>query len=203
MIKNIVFDLGAVVVDWDPVKLANNYINKEVTPKTLFESGFFEKYWADFDRGVYTEEEIVSKMSEHSGYSLAGCAHLVTYIKHSLVDIPRTVSLIKKLHSLGYNLFCLSNMSNSYYDYLKTREFFNYFHGQIISAHENMIKPEPEIYKLLLNRYNLIPEETLFIDDLHDNVIAAQKEGIQTVHFADKEKGYNEITSLLNLKLIQ
>ena len=199
MIKNIVFDLGAVVVDWDPGRLVREYTNREVNPQELFKNGFFDKYWPEFDRGTYSEEEIIEKMSQHSGYSIEGCTEAVTHIKHSLVDIPRTVRLIEVLKKKGYRLFCLTNMSYEFYDYLKFRDVFANFEGQVVSAHESLIKPEAAIYQVLLSRYNLVPEETLFIDDLKANIDAAERQGIQTVWFADKEKGYLEIDQKLGL----
>lgn len=89
-------------------------------------------------------------------------------------------------------------MSADFYDYLKTREVFRYFDGQVISALEHMVKPDREIYELILQRYHLKPEESLFIDDLEANVKAAQELGINTVHFKERGKGLQEINSILN-----
>ena len=88
-------------------------------------------------------------------------------------------------------------MSVEYYDYLKDREVFSYFEGQIISALEHVIKPEEAIYRLLLERYGLQAEKTLFIDDLKPNVAAAERLGIHTVHFADRQWGIQKIKEML------
>lgn len=140
---------------------------------------------------------IVREMSVFSGRPYAECWDFVEFIKHSLRDIPQTQCLIKELAGKGYRLFCLSNMSLEFYDYLKEREVFRYFEGQIISAHEKLIKPEKEIYRILIDRFQAYPEDTLFIDDLKENVDAARQLGFHTVHFADKEKGYREINKIL------
>ena len=95
----------------------------------------------------------------------------------------------------------LFRSSVDFYDYLKTREVFKYFDGQIISALEHMVKPDREIYDLILNRYHLKPEECLFIDDLEPNVKAAQAVGINTVHFTNRHKGYEEIRERLKEKI--
>ena len=115
------------------------------------------------------------------------------YIKHSLVDIPRTVGLIRNLSEQGYPLYCLSNMSHEFYDYLKGREVFRYFKGQIISAREGMVKPDEAIFHLLLERFGLEPHECLFVDDLPANVKTAADLGFHTALFADREKGYQAI----------
>lgn len=191
--KNIIFDLGGVVLDWNPAKVEKEFEGNMELPRFLFNSGFFQKYWTEFDRGTLTEEEIIEKMSEVSGFSVAESRAFVEFIKHSLTDIPRTVDLIRDLSEKGYPLYCLSNMANEFYDYLKDREVFRYFSGQIISAREGMIKPEPDIFCLLLDRYQLKAHDCLFIDDLSANVQAAAELGFHTVLFTDKEKGYQAI----------
>ena len=84
-----------------------------------------------------------------------------------------------------------------FYDYLKTREVFRYFDGQIISALERMVKPNREIYELLLNRFHLRAEECLFIDDLQANVDAAKESGIQAVRFTPCREMYDLIREKL------
>lgn len=198
--KNIIFDLGGVVVDWDPRRIMEEYQGDPELPVSLFKKGFFQSFWQEFDRGTVTQEELVKEMSLFSEHRYAECWDLVEYVKHSLRNIPETEALIRNLHEEGYKLFCLSNMSLEFYNDLKTRPVFTYFDGQIISALEKLIKPEKEIFLLLLERFNLQAEECLFIDDLQKNIDAARKLGFHTVHFTDKEKGYREINRLLQRK---
>ncbi len=200
--KNVIFDLGGVVVDWNPRRLLDRYPGGPQLPLFLFERGFFEKYWTEFDRGELTQTEMVREMADFSGRSYGECWDFVEYIKYSLVDIPRSVELIKELSVRGYRLFCLSNISIEFYDYLKGRDVFTYFEGHIISALEKVIKPEEAIYRVLFERYGLVPEESLFIDDLEANVKAAAALGMNTVHFAAWEWGYHEINRLLKLEMV-
>ena len=187
--KNIIFDLGAVVVDWNPDRLLREYPGDRALPLTLFERGFFQTYWSDFDRGVLSQEEMAQKISLFTERSYAECWELMEYIKYSLADIPETVQLIRELAKRDYRLFCLSNMSLEYYNYMKDREVFGYFEGHIISALEHIIKPEKEIFEVLIKRYGVVPEESIFIDDLEPNVKAAQQLGFQILHFVDREEG--------------
>lgn len=198
--KNVVFDLGGVVVDWNPQRVLDEYQGDRELPVSLFQRGFFQDYWQEFDRGMITQEKLVDEMSVFTGRRYAECWDFVEYIKHSLLDIPKTVELIKELSAEGYNLYCLSNMSVEYYDYLKVREVFDYFDGRIISGLEKLIKPDEGIYLRLTERYRLVPEETLFIDDLEKNIETACRLGFQTVHFADKERGYRCIDEKLGRK---
>ncbi len=136
-------------------------------------------------------------MSRFTGRTYAECWDFMEYIKHFLVNIPETEALIRELAGEGYRLFCLSNMSAEYYDYMKDRDVFRLLEGHLISAHEKVIKPEEAIYQLLLERYGLKAEETLFIDDLKPNVEAAERLGIRTVHFTDRNKGVREVRERL------
>ncbi len=197
MVKNIVFDLGGVVVDWSPERLMQEYTGDPEMPIALFKKGFFQEFWPAYDRGLKDQNEIVKEMSAFASRGYAECWDFVEFVKHSLSDIPATKELIKELSAKGYRLFCLSNMSVEFYDYMKEREVFQYFEGKIISALEHVIKPEKGIYEVLLKRYGLIPEESLFIDDLACNIDAARQLGFQTVHFMHKEKGIHEILEKL------
>lgn len=187
--KNIIFDLGGVVVDWNPARVVQEYPGDAALPVALFEDGFFDRNWQDFDRGVVSQTEVVKEMCRFSGRNYAECWDFMEFIKHSLHDIPATCCLIRELADEGHRLFCLSNMSFEFYDYLKDREVFRYFEGQVISAHEKVIKPEKEIYRILEDRYGLLPQESLFIDDLERNTKAARSLGFHTVHFADRAEG--------------
>lgn len=195
--KNIIFDLGGVVVDWNPERLMQEYSGDPEMPVALFKKGFFQEFWPEYDRGRIDQAGIVKEMSRFAGRSYAECWDFVEFVKHSLRDIPATQDLIKELAAQGYRLFCLSNMSVEYYDYLKDREVFRYFEGQIISALEHVIKPEKEIYEVLMDRYNVVPAESLFVDDLEQNINSACQLGFHTVHFTDKEKGLQAIKDML------
>ena len=197
--KNIVFDLGGVVGDWNPGRLIREYPGDPEMPVALFEKGLFERFWPDYDRGRVSQTDIVKEISRFTGRCYAESWDFVEFIKHSLRDLPVTQRFIKELSERGYRLFCLSNMSVEFYDYLKDREVFSYFEGQIISALEHVIKPEKEIYEVLMNRYDVVPEEAVFIDDLEQNIEAARQLGFHTVHFADKEKGMQELKAMLSL----
>ena len=195
--KNIVFDLGAVVVDWNPDKLLREYPGDKELPIVLFERGFFQAYWSEFDRGVLTQDGMANKISQFAGHPYEEAWELLEYIKYSLRDLPDTVQLIKELSGCNYRLFCLSNMPLEYYNHMKVREVFSYFEGHVISALEHTIKPEKEIFEVLINRHGVKPEETLFIDDLEANVNSAKQLGFHIHHFVDREKGIQKLREML------
>jgi len=99
-----------------------------------------------------------------------------------LTPIEENINLLKELRELGYRTYILSNFIKETYIYIKKKyDFFSLFKGQIISGIENFIKPEKAIYELLLNRFSLIPEESLFIDDVLSFLKPAKKLGMKTI----------------------
>ena len=110
-----------------------------------------------------------------------------------------TATLIAELKSEGYRLFVLSNMSKEYIDYLRKMPVYQYFEADVVSCDVGLIKPEREIYSLLLERFNLDPAQTMFIDDRKENVLAAAELGITPFHFDRKnpEQSCNQIRELL------
>lgn len=197
MIKNIIFDLGGVVVSWQPEEILKTFTGNPALPGLIKQSPFFLDIWAEFDRGTIDKAGLIKQAAQISGCSEEECEAFLDHIKSSLTDIPQTASLIRSLSESGYRLFCLSNMSIDFYDYLKERDVFSYFEGQVISAKERLIKPDARIYELILDRYNLQASETLFIDDLEANINAARACGIHTVHFTGGEQVYTDILNQL------
>lgn len=196
-IKNVIFDLGGVVVRWEPLSVLRSFKGDRSILEYVRKNGFFSGYWREFDRGMMSQAELVRLTADAIGCSEESCEAFVTHIMHSLGPMEETEALIRELSARGFKLYCLSNMSVEFYDYLKTREVFRYFDGQIISALEHLVKPDPAIYNLLLGRFGLRAEECLFIDDLEANVEAAERLGIQGVHFAPCRRTYDLIREKL------
>ncbi len=196
----MVFDLGGVVVVWDPEKIKREFPGDKSVPAFLFEKGFFSEYWTEFDRGMLTEEELIERLAERSGSDAGEWRRLIEYIKGSLVDLPVTDELMRDLREAGYRLFCISNLSVEFYRYLQGRPFFDYLEGKIISGIEKVVKPDPAIFTLLLERYGLKAEETLFIDDLEANVKAAAAMGFRVVHYTAPQENSRDIRSMTGLK---
>ena len=193
MIKNVIFDLGGVVVEWNPARVLETFPGNPGLKKHVRENGFFREIWTEFDRGTWNQERFTREAAKLSGYPVADCNALLEHAKHSLVPVPETEALIARLSRQGFRLYCLSNMSVEHYGYLKGRDVFRYFDGQVISALEGLLKPERAFFELILERYHLLPDETLFIDDLERNVQGAMALGIHVVHFVDKTTGIQAI----------
>jgi putative hydrolase of the HAD superfamily len=105
--------------------------------------------------------------------------------------------LLKPLKNAGLRLYFLSNFPQDLFLILSNRhQFFKLFSGGVVSSAEQMLKPQPEIYNLLISRYSLTPDETLFIDDLLPNITGAQSVGLKTIHLTRHDELDHKLTEL-------
>ncbi len=166
MIKNIIFDLGNVIINYNQKKIISNFTDKEDEIKYIFDEIFNSPEWTLMDLGDITNDgaiEIINKRNKFK-YEKLTQEFLNEWYKKQPINRD-IVEIAKTLKKNGYNLFVLSNMANLTYEYFKNDEFFSLCTGIVISAHEHVKKPDEKVYRLLLERYNLNAEECLFIDD--------------------------------------
>lgn len=166
MIKNIIFDLGNVIINYNQKKIINNFTEKEEEIKYIYDEIFHAPEWTLMDLGDITNDEAIEIINKRNEFKYEKLTQEFLHEWHKKQPINRDiVEIAKILKNNGYNLFVLSNMANQTYEYLKNDEFFSLCTGIVISAHEHVKKPDEKVYRLLLNRYNLNAEECLFIDD--------------------------------------
>ena len=182
MIKNIIFDLGNVLLNFKPDEFLlrfthdKEYIDQFVSKVTR------SKVWLELDRGTKSVENartfFLSKYPQEKDF----LELFFDQWMDMLTPIEENLKILKELKKLGYRLYILSNYIKEAFNYInKKYKFFSLFDGQIISGFENVIKPEKKIYELLLIRYTLIPEECLFIDDVLFFLKPAKRLGIKTI----------------------
>lgn len=196
IMKNIVFDLAGVVVAR----------NEARCPQQIMDYFYFinlgetlPDFWNDYDRGTREIDSVAEKLAIFRGSDFETAKRLMLAAITYQEVIPATESLIEDLKGAGYRLFVLSNMSKDYIEFLRKLSVFQHFEGEIISCEVNLIKPEKEIYQLLLDTYNLDPKQTMFIDDRAENVEAAATLGIAPFHFdrRNPEKSCEQLRCIL------
>ena len=182
MIKNIISDIGNVLFEFDTSGFIDKNIEAEDKEK-FFNLIFASDNWKLLDKGDLSFEDgrnyflsIFPKYKDILNKLFDSSLTLRLNMHHNNINI------LKEYKERGYNIYYLSNMTVETFKCLreKTDFFDKTCIGGIVSAYEKMIKPNEEIYKLLLNRFNLKAEECLFIDDNLDNVNAAIKLGINS-----------------------
>ena len=194
--KNIVFDLAGVVVAR----------NQERCPQYIMDYFYFinsgealPEFWDDYDRGTRDIDSVAQCLAEFRGSDFDTAKSMMLAAITYQEVVAATEQLIVDLKAAGYRLFVLSNMSKDYIEFLRKMSVFQHFEGEIVSCEVGLIKPEREIYNLLLDRYNLVPEQTMFIDDRKPNVDAAAEVGINPFHFDrnDPEKSCEQLRCIL------
>lgn len=177
--KNVVFDLGRVVFAQDPAKSTAEFKQffsyVSLTPMPQF--------WTDYDMGVLSLEQVAEELAAYRGVEPEFAREMITIAIGKQETIRPTEKLIDKLKAAGYKLYVLSNMSREFIDFLRKQRVYENFDGDVVSCEVGIVKPMPEIYDLLLKRFDLDPAETIFIDDRKENVDAAAAKGIATFHF--------------------
>jgi putative hydrolase of the HAD superfamily len=193
---NIVFDLGGVLFNWEPVSLIEAYFPDQNEAAQFTKSIFEHPDWAALDRGTLSYKEAARRGAERSGLKEKTILGFLEAVRFSLTPNIECVELLKEVHSSGLPLYLLSNMHIPAADYLETFPFMNFFDGKIYSCRVHQVKPERDIYLTLLDKYCLIPEETVFIDDSLINLPEPSCIGIKTLHFKEVSECRKKLVSL-------
>lgn len=198
MIRNIVFDIGNVLIDFDWGEYIYDLF--DTATAEAVRSAMFCELWNEIDRGVLTEEELLQSFINRAGGFEKEIRHAYFEVGRALRKRGYAIPWIKGLKAEGYNIYYLSNFSEhvkrSSADALS---FIQYTNGGIFSYDVKVIKPDPAIYKLLFDKYSLIPSECVFIDDNPANIEAAKKLGMHTVHFTSFEQAKSELNKKISL----
>jgi putative hydrolase of the HAD superfamily len=185
-VDSVIFDLGGVVLRWNPDSILLNFSTDEAIRSILRQEVFKHPDWLDMDRGVLAEGEALERFQERTGLSLPEITALMQAVKESLQPVPGTIELLEELAAKNVPLYCLSNMPATTADYLRTRySFWRLFRGIVISGEIGLLKPDPAIFEYIAARFSLNPRNTTFVDDHLPNVESAGRLGFKTVLFSD------------------
>lgn len=194
---NLIFDLGGVVVRWDPAAIIASVFQDEDARNHIRDGVFAHPDWLELDRGTLDREEAIRRAARRTGMAQAEIRRLLLAVPPSLTPIPETIELLYRLKARGYPLYCLSNMHIASIEHLeREHKFFEVFTGKVISCRLNLCKPEPAIYEQALKLNNLKANETVFIDDVDVNVAGAAKLGMHTIQFRDAAQCERELRAL-------
>ena len=198
MVRNVIFDLGGVVLDWNPDRIVARFQPDAALQAAFKASVFGHADWKAFDRGGVTESELIGRLEVRLGLARTEVIAFLDGTRHSLVQMPDTVKLIRELQRRSVPLYCLSNMPAEMYLHLQRRhDFWDAFSGIVISGEVKMMKPEPEVFLHLLDTFGLRADETVFIDDMAVNVQAARQVGLHAILFRDAAQCREELQLLL------
>ncbi|WP_300386805.1 HAD family phosphatase [Clostridium sp.] len=188
MYKNIIFDLGNVLLSFNPKEYLNGKLEKSRAEKVLKEI-FLSEEWIKLDEGTITEIEAIENISLRNEDYREDIKKAFENWYDILIPINETVEILKDLKENGYNLYYLSNFHDIAFKKVKEKyDFFNLFDGGVVSYEDKLLKPDERIYKAILERYSLVPKESIFIDDTKINVDAAKEVNIEAIVFENANK---------------
>jgi len=195
MKKTVIFDLGGVLIDWDPRYLYTSYFETkdamEYFLSTVCTSDWNEEQ--DGGRSIKEANEIlISSYPEYSKEILAFYGEWEVMLKGA---ISETVEILRKIKEANDKVYALTNWSAETFPVATRRfDFLNWFDGILVSGHEKLKKPDPKIYQLILSKFDLKADDCLFIDDNLRNVKAAIKEGIASIHYEHPKQLAEQLT---------
>lgn len=199
MIKNIVFDMGMVLVSFNWMEYLKKLNFDKVTEKTMIQKALGNtSVWNEHDRGVMSDEEFIEFASREAPEIKSPLRKYMSGVGSIIEEYDYSAEWLHSLKERGYHIYILSNYGTTPFKYAK--EHFSYFgeaDGIVISSEVKMIKPEPGIYRYLLDTYHLVSEETVFLDDRRENIKAAEAFGIKGIVFENYEQGKQELEKLL------
>lgn len=197
-IKNIVFDFGGVVMDWDPRYFFKDHFNDDDKMEYFLKNIVTDEWNGEQDRGRTLAEGTELQVAKHPEWEKEIRAYYDNWTTMLKSDIPHNVAVLRKLEHSKYELFGLTNWSAETFPYaLENYDFFTIFKEKIVvSGTEKLIKPDPTIWNVLLERYQIKAEESVFIDDNAKNIEVAKSLGFICVHIEENtnlEKELREI----------
>lgn len=183
-VKNIVFDMGGVLMNFDGPYFSRQFTDAEEDAATLNAALFGSPLWTLLDSGTISHETMAryarAHLPERLHPALAAC--IAHWPEHS-APLEATNDLAIRLKGEGYGLYLLSNASTRIMEQLNHMPAMPYLDGYLVSGIERLMKPDPSIYQLLCTRYYLDPASCLFVDDNADNCEGARVAGMRAYHF--------------------
>ena len=198
-IDAVVFDIGGVLLDWDPRYLYRELFDDEREMEWFLAEVCTPEWHAANDRGVPFEVNAAELAAVHPDFAEEIYAWGRRSEEMVAGPIEGTVEIFGRLKAAGVPCYALTNMEAETFPLRVDRyPFMQWFDGAVVSAFEGVIKPDPKIFNVLLDRFDLTPETTLFVDDSSRNVRAARELGIQAVEFSSAAE-FGELLSELGL----
>jgi 2-haloacid dehalogenase len=185
-VKKFLFDLGNVFFDWNPERVLKPIFNDDERMNFFINNISFPLLDTRCDAGITIEIAVNDAIKKFPDFENEIKLYYPNHGNMVGGFFQKTVDIFYKVKELNYPCYILSNWSAETYEGMEQKyPFLKDFEGKIISGRDFLIKPDPAIYELAISRFDLVPQETLFIDDRLDNIEAAQKLNFQIIHLTD------------------
>lgn len=197
MINTIVLDIGQVMAHfrWREYLIECGY--DEETRERVSKATVLSKEWSEEDRGILSDEELIDAFIANDPSVAVEIRQLKKSPQKLVMEYDYSVDFVKKLKANGYKVYLLSNYGRTNFAYARSNfKFIPYVDGGVISYEVKHIKPEPEIYQALIDKYQFNPLEAVFLDDSLANLEGAKIFGFHTIHFTEYGKALEELKAL-------
>lgn len=201
MIRTVIFDIGNVLADFDWDRFVRAQIPDEAL-RTRMNRTFTEQFWAlwaEFDRGVLSEDMVTKRIVAEAPEFEAEIRQLLDRVDGCIFPLDYAIPWVRSLKAQGLSVLYLSNYSE------KLRKanpdalsFLPEMDGGVFSYEVKLLKPDPAIYQCICEKYGLVPEETVFLDDMPANVDAAAEFGLQAIRFLNYEDAKEKLEQMLH-----
>jgi len=182
MLRNIIFDLGNVLISFVPSEFLKKKNYPQNIRNTILNDIFRSDEWKMLDNGDITTREAIDSITLKSTLKREEIALIFSLRTEVMFPLDNNVRLLPVLKKRGFRLYYLSNFPlDSFEEIRNDYFFFRHFDGGIISSEVKLSKPDLRIFKLFLDKYSLLPEECLYIDDLEENVDSARLAGMKAL----------------------
>ena len=179
-IENVIFDMGGVLMDWNPQKISRTLCENEEDARLVAHAVFDSREWGWVDAGAICEETIAWTAKLKLPERLHDLADVFALRWYEAFDpLPEMGELVRELKAAGYGVYLLSNAGVTFAEYRDRIPAIDSMDGILVSCYERMVKPDEAIYQLFCERFGLEPASCLFVDDLLRNVVGAQRAGLQ------------------------
>lgn len=195
-ITTVVFDFGGVLIDWNPRHLYRKVFSDEQEMEWFLENVCTPEWNARQDAGRPFEVAVEERKVKYPTYSEEIEAYYHRWNEMVAGEIQGSKEVLVSLKSSGYKAYGLTNWSDQTYSIIPEKfDILNFLDGVVVSGKVGVAKPDPEIYRLLIERYDINPESAVFIDDSKQNVEIAGKFGFQAIHFKSSDQMKSELNS--------
>lgn len=188
MIRNVIFDIGNVLIRYDWESYLDGFGFDSVTREHVAQAVFLSSTWNDRDQGGKEEEVYRAEFVANDPAYEKEIRQVMEHCEQTCIEQPFAAEWVRRIREQGYRVYLLSNYSKYMFE-LQMNEFAFYplVDGHVISYRYCQRKPNPDIYRTLLEKYALKPEECVFLDDSPANILTAQSLGFQTIHVTNHE----------------
>ncbi len=199
MINTIIFDIGNVLTEFCWRKMYEDFgLEGEAFEKVAYAT-VYNDAWNEFDKGLISTEEIIDIFAERAPEYRAYIAQIFEDPTKMIQQFTYAKSWIQELKERGYRVYILSNWSEPTYHACLDNEldFLPLVDGAVFSFQEHIIKPDKKIFEIICQRYDINPNEAVFLDDNEANVISSREFGLNTIHFKNYEQGKAKLEEYL------